>query len=71
MAKATITIEDTDTEPGKVKLRVAFSPAINPLSQHDTTPALDLAFALLSRANELRTQHATEPQQGTGDKPDA
>lgn len=69
MAKVTIAIEDT--EPGKVKLRVAFNPAINPLSQHDTTPALDLAFALLNRANELRTQHATEPQQGTGDKPDA
>lgn len=64
MAKVTITIEDNPASSSKTSVTVKFSPAINPLSEHDTTPAIDLAFALLNRANEIRSQLVpTEPQE--------
>lgn len=65
MVKVTITIEDSK-DGGKPKVNVRFSPAINPASK-DTTPALDLAWLMLSKG-EVVTDVSTQPQPGTGDE---
>lgn len=63
MATVTIKIEDNPAAASGTSLTVKFSPAIDPLSK-DATPAVELAFAMLNRANEIRSQLApTEPQQ--------
>lgn len=60
MAKVTITIEDSK-DGGKPSVNVRFSPAINPAS-NDTTPALDLAWLMLSKGEVVR-DISTEPQE--------
>jgi len=60
VAKVTITIEDVKGG-GKPSVKVRFNPAINP-ANNDTTPALDLAWLMLSKGEVVR-DISTEPTQ--------